>query len=105
MLDANGEALKVWRNTVTMVAPRMKWAKHEPVAVTLSFVMPATLKDRKGWCAVRPDIDKLCRAVLDGLTDAGTLDDDSQVARLVATKVRGIKCGVQVSVEGLLADE
>ena len=34
-----------------------------------------------------PDIDKLCRAVLDGLTSGGAWKDDGQVAELVARKL------------------
>jgi Holliday junction resolvase RusA-like endonuclease len=79
----------------------MDWAPKVPLTVILDFTMPATLKDRTGWCAVRPDIDKLCRAVLDGLTDAGTVADDSQIAQLIATKKRGLKAGVQVTIERL----
>lgn len=101
MINANSASLKEWRRVVTLSAPRMDWAPRVPLSVTLGFVMPATLKDRSGWCAVRPDIDKLCRAVLDGLTDAGTVVDDSQIAQLCATKQRGLKAGVQVTVEAL----
>jgi hypothetical protein len=32
--------------------------------------------------AKRPDLDKLVRSVLDGLSDGGAFDDDSQVASL-----------------------
>lgn len=99
MIDANSEALKEWRRTVTMCAPRLDYEPRVPLLVELNFTMPATLKDREGWCAVRPDIDKLSRAVLDSLTDAGTLADDSQVVGLVATKRRGIRAGVMVTVE------
>ena len=35
---------------------------------------------------MRPDVDKLCRSVLDGLTMGGLIWDDSQVVRLCATK-------------------
>lgn len=34
----------------------------------------------------RPDIDKLCRAVLDALTDAGAITDDARVVGLCAEK-------------------
>jgi Holliday junction resolvase RusA-like endonuclease len=36
--------------------------------------------------AVKPDIDKLCRAILDGLQDGGLLAEDSRVVTLTATK-------------------
>lgn len=51
--------------------------------------------------SVRPDLDKLCRAVLDALTDAGIWHDDSQVCSLSAIKVyadetkhAGVYCNV-----------
>lgn len=34
----------------------------------------------------RPDLDKLCRAVLDALTDAGALGNDARVVGLAAEK-------------------
>ena len=37
--------------------------------------------------ASKPDIDKLARAVLDGLTDGGAWKDDSQVVTLIVHKV------------------
>jgi Holliday junction resolvase RusA-like endonuclease len=37
----------------------------------------------------RPDLDKLLRALLDGLTAGGIWQDDSQVAQLAATKEWG----------------
>jgi Holliday junction resolvase RusA-like endonuclease len=37
--------------------------------------------------ATRPDLDKLCRAVLDGLTSGGAYGDDAQVTVLTAEKV------------------
>jgi Holliday junction resolvase RusA-like endonuclease len=35
---------------------------------------------------VKPDIDKLTRAILDGLTDGGLLADDARVVELHITK-------------------
>jgi Holliday junction resolvase RusA-like endonuclease len=45
---------------------------------------------RKGapdFPASKPDLDKLCRAVLDGLTDGGAWKDDGQVVMLLAGKI------------------
>ena len=105
MLDANSANLKEWRRAVTLTAKQHpgSWVKGQPLSVSLDFTMPATLKDRAGWCAVRPDLDKLVRAVFDGLTDAGAIVDDSQVAVLTASKQRGIHCGVQVLIVALSA--
>ena len=38
------------------------------------------------FCAKKPDVDKLLRAVLDGLTDSGLIHDDAQVASCYAVK-------------------
>lgn len=105
MIGDNSASLKEWRAAVTTVAQFHKgsWAKGQPLFVSLDFTMPATLKDRSGWCAVRPDLDKLVRAVFDGLTDAGAIVDDSQVASLTASKQRGIHCGVKVLIGALSA--
>jgi crossover junction endodeoxyribonuclease RusA len=67
-----------------------------PVAVEFTFWMPrpkAHYSARGGLKASAPvwhvsqfDLDKMCRAVDDALTDAGVWLDDGQVASLLATK-------------------
>jgi crossover junction endodeoxyribonuclease RusA len=54
--------------------------RHIPVsvAVVFTFVRPASVSQKRTQMVVRPDLDKLIRAVLDALT--GVLyEDDSQV--------------------------
>lgn len=47
--------------------------------------------------AGRPDIDKLARAVLDGLTAGGAWKDDSQVVRLYLYKTYGAPgCSIEI---------
>jgi len=36
--------------------------------------------------AVKPDLDKLVRAVLDGITEGGAIHDDAQVCAIAASK-------------------
>lgn len=57
-----------------------------PLEVHLNFVLPRPKSAKKNAQAIkRPDLDKLIRAVLDGMT--GVLyDDDSQVVRIVTEK-------------------
>jgi len=44
-----------------------------------------------------PDLDKLCRAVLDGLTMGGAWKDDSQVINLHAVKKYGVPgCRIEI---------
>lgn len=43
--------------------------------------------DAPQFPTTRPDLDKLLRATLDGLTDSGAIHDDSQIFHLAAAKV------------------
>lgn len=75
-----------------------------PVRVELEFVLRRPKHaPRGGWMASRrPDVDKLARAVLDALGDAGVYADDAQVTTLIAAKrlaAPGEPTGVQVIVE------
>jgi crossover junction endodeoxyribonuclease RusA len=59
-----------------------------PVTVVIKFRLPRPKSAPASVTmpAKRPDLDKLCRAVLDGLTDGGAFADDGQVVSLVAYK-------------------
>ncbi len=73
--------------------------KHVPVALRLDFIFrrPDSAKKRR-HPSVKPDIDKLCRAVLDSLTGVAYLDD-AQVVSMSSTKVYGDVEGVTVTAE------
>jgi Holliday junction resolvase RusA-like endonuclease len=83
--DANAARLKPWRHVIATHAD-LGVTFDCPVIVTLSFVLPRPQKPRWTVPAVKPDIDKLCRAILDGLKDGGLLAEDSRVVTLTATK-------------------
>lgn len=94
--------LKAWRHTVTVMAqehaPPAPW--EGPVSVRLIFRLPkpkSAPKTRRTWPAVRPDLDKYIRAVLDSLSQV-IYSDDSQVVKLHAEKDYGVP-GVRVRVE------
>jgi len=83
-----------WRGRIALVAHDYMVAKMlhviaaEPVAVTLEFVLPRPKTTPKSYTPAavkKPDIDKLCRAILDGITHV-VIATDSQVTRLVADK-------------------
>lgn len=98
-----------------------QWAGQNgaPLAVKLTFIMsrPGTHYGKGRNAAVvrpsapplpttKPDLDKLCRAVLDALTDAKVWHDDAQVAHLDAFKIweapgAGIRPGVVIEVAPL----
>ena len=83
--DQNKARLKPWRAIVAAHARHHKFLTFdEPVAVSLTFVMPRPARPRFNVPAVKPDIDKLVRAMLDGLTDGGLISDDARVVRLTA---------------------
>jgi crossover junction endodeoxyribonuclease RusA len=94
MIDANDAKLRPWREAVRAVATDT-WGNRPPTAgpvrVLLLFALnkPASApKTRRTWPmgARSGDVDKLARAVLDAMTDAGIWRDDAQVVRLEVVK-------------------
>lgn len=92
LIEAN-KKLPVWRKTVKFAALEAMNNQpfailDEPVKVIYTFFLPRPQKPKhKQYPASKPDLDKLVRAVNDGLTDAGVWRDDSLVVELVARKV------------------
>ena len=90
LVDAN-KKLKPWRAAVRAAAEDAirdaGWEiLDEPCRVHLMFTMPRPKRPRWGVPAVKPDLDKLARAVFDALTDAGVWCDDSRVVSMEVTK-------------------
>lgn len=57
-----------------------------PVSLQVVFWMPRPKSVKRLWMTVKPDLDKMIRAINDAATDAGVLEDDSQVVEIVAMK-------------------
>jgi Holliday junction resolvase RusA-like endonuclease len=100
LTDANKTVLKPWRAEVTRVA-RASWADRArlvdvAVQVVATFVFERPKSVKRPVPSVKPDVDKLARALLDGVTDAGVWKDDSQVTDLRVEKVYGAAPGVHV---------
>jgi Holliday junction resolvase RusA-like endonuclease len=58
----------------------------EAIDITIRFMLRPPKKHGK-YPITRPDVDKLCRSVLDGVTQSGVIwKDDSQVVSIKATK-------------------
>lgn len=100
-----------WRDNVRRVAEAERLLAEPadyPVRVDLKFYFARPKsRGRATWHSVKPDPDKLARAVLDALTDARVLRDDSRVADLRVRKryVRFGDPGVQILVAALGDDE
>jgi crossover junction endodeoxyribonuclease RusA len=60
-----------------------------PVSVSLVFRLPrpASAPRRVLWPVKQPDLDKLIRSTLDGLTAGGAWADDAQAVRIVSEKI------------------
>ena len=74
------------------------------VHVNIVFTMTKPKSVKRDLPIVRPDLDKLCRAVLDAISLPRyfqVLEEDSQVVSLLATKVYGTadEAGVEVVID------
>ena len=97
-IHVRAQDLALWRADIANAARKANVNKAEgAVEVALTFIMlkPKTVKRKEPF--VRPDLDKLIRAVLDGLTDVAYLDDQ-QVTHIQATKVYGDNQGVWIRI-------
>jgi crossover junction endodeoxyribonuclease RusA len=93
-------AVYQWRGQVQQAVAQLEAEPfHGPVELHLAFDLPrpsghfgtgrnaGTIKPSSPtWPIVAPDLDKLVRAVMDSVTDAGLWRDDSQVVAIHATK-------------------
>ena len=93
--DSN-RSVKAWQQLVAIGAgeaitrtPRAPLLFHGPVRVVIGFYFPRpkkyTTKRTRPAHMVKPDVDKLARAVLDALTTI-VFRSDAQVAELIAAK-------------------
>lgn len=114
MFDQNGKQLAPWRRTVRDAA-RAVWRDQgrspigEPVQATVTFVF-ATVPSQpdRHWHPEVPDIDKLERALYDGLVDGALLLDDRFVVKHLVSKryaEHGEEPGVSVSIDSLADHE
>ena len=109
VFNASHDTLAQWRHSVTAASVDL-WGDHPPfdgpVAVKVDFALPRPPSiPRKRWAPiVKPDVDKLARAVLDALTGV-VFTDDARVVSLVAEKhyAEG-PTGAHIAVEPLQPD-
>ncbi len=84
--------LKPWREKVIEAAERVLAEQCEGIvfdgslSVNLRFRMHRGKSVRRPLPCVAPDLDKLVRGVLDGLTQGGLIADDARVTSLTADK-------------------
>jgi crossover junction endodeoxyribonuclease RusA len=96
VIHAKGSELATWRSQIALRAREAGARPHnEPVEIEMIFTMVRPKTVTRLEPTVPPDLDKLVRAVLDGLT-AIAYRDDGQVVRLSACKQYGAIPGVWV---------
>ena len=90
VIHDNSEKLKAWRKAVgtgAMLALRKDGGLLAacPISLYLVFHLPKPKTVKRDKPFVKPDLDKLCRAVCDAL-EGVLYDNDSQIVHLGATK-------------------
>lgn len=95
LIEASSEKLKRWRKAIAAECVEKQKTHNTfytgPVRVEVVFFLPrpkTITKDKREYPIVPPDLDKLCRGLLDGIGQSQIVwGDDSQVVELMASKV------------------
>jgi Holliday junction resolvase RusA-like endonuclease len=107
IVQVNSKKHKAWRNAIVQEARETLPADWEPIdepcELIVNFYMPRPKTVTRSVPSVAPDLDKLIRAVGDGLTDSGIVTDDSRIVRISARKLyaQGIEPGASITVKTL----
>jgi Holliday junction resolvase RusA-like endonuclease len=96
MVEAN-KGHKDWRanvaNQISLAVRGQNWEKidkTDTAHVSILFVFEKPKSVKRIFMTVKPDLDKLIRAILDGITQSGDVwQDDSQVVSLFVAKEYG----------------
>lgn len=94
-LVADNERELPWRSAVANTIRRQWWQAHPnerlprrkdacEIDAVWSLLRPRTI--RRAHPAVKPDLDKLARALFDAVTDSGLIFDDGRIVHATLTK-------------------
>lgn len=95
LIEASGEKLKRWRRAIAEECQIVRQENPEvfftdAVSVLVRFYLPrpkSVSEKKRPQPTVPPDLDKLCRGLLDGIGQSEVIwGDDSQVVKLTAEK-------------------
>ena len=88
VLVETSKKLPAWRKQIEDTARREYKGEpiDQPVKATVDFFMPKPKKPMFDMPATAPDLDKLCRAIGDGLEKGGVLRNDSRIIHWEARK-------------------
>lgn len=92
MFEANNK-LRPWRETMSNALTAWTgtwfgaWEPYDgPLFVDVTFNMPKPKRPKYSLPAVKPDADKLCRALGDAMTTSGLINDDARITTWHARK-------------------
>ena len=95
----HSDDLQPWREAIGYCARAAGVQLAEgAVTLTLLFYLPRGKSVKRELPSVKPDLDKLCRAVGDALEGIAYVGDGA-ICRLLASKVYSDSPGVQISIE------
>ena len=86
------EKHRAWRTAVAEAAAHAMASREAPFDGPLQMVVefrlprPASARKAAHWADRKPDLDKILRSTLDGLTDGGLIADDARVCYVSASK-------------------
>jgi Holliday junction resolvase RusA-like endonuclease len=81
----SSKAVRPWRDAIRSETQRAMSGRQPldgPLTVAIILTLPKPVsapKRTRTWPCRKPDLDKLARSVLDGLTEGGAWHDDAQV--------------------------
>jgi len=98
IIHNKGSELAAWRSAIALTA-RQSGARPltDAIHIEITFYLPKPRTVKRPEPSVAPDLDKLIRAVLDGLTAIAYIDD-GQVTSIVAQKAYGERIGASIRV-------
>ena len=98
VVHQKSKQLMAWREAIKQEALKTECQIWDgPVSIKLKFQLLKPVSVKRDTPHVKPDIDKLCRSVLDGLTGVA-FKNDSQVINLKASKEYGLSAGVEITI-------
>jgi Holliday junction resolvase RusA-like endonuclease len=89
LYDDNAKVLKPWRKLAertAAIAMARRTTLTGPLHVTLDFWLPRPASVKRARPSVKPDIDKLTRAIFDAMTAADVWEDDARVVSLTVNE-------------------
>lgn len=100
MWDGNAKQLKPWRQEVAAVlrGAHVGEQLEGAVVVVLEFRLLRGKTVKRDRPFVKPDLDKITRAIFDAITISQVIKDDAQITRAVLEKVYAPIAGVHIRV-------